>query len=68
MCDWAELTLICCDLHPRSAEFVGERIPTLKEAVNLCMELDLLIFVEIKSTTITDEVQYYAFDLIGIRK
>ena len=60
MCVCVCVCVCVCDLHPRSVEFIGERIPTLKEAVSHCMELDLLIFIEIKSTTVTDEVQYYA--------
>lgn len=30
-------------------EYEGERIPTLEEAVMLCKELDLLMFLELKS-------------------
>lgn len=30
------------------AELTGERIPTLREAVDLCEELDLLMFLDIK--------------------
>ena len=29
-------------------EFAGEPIPTLQEAVELCKELDLLMFLELK--------------------
>lgn len=32
-------------------EFTGERIPTLSEAVDLCEELDLLIFLDVKGDT-----------------
>ena len=34
-----------------SVQFVNERIPTLKEAVSLCKELELVMFIEIKSST-----------------
>lgn len=38
--------------HPHfshySSEFTGERIPTLYEAVDLCEELDMLMFLEMK--------------------
>ena len=29
-------------------EFAGERIPTLNEALDMCEELDLLLFLELK--------------------
>ena len=31
-----------------SPEFAGERIPTLEETLDLCEELDLLLFLELK--------------------
>ena len=34
-----------------SVQFVNERIPTLKEAVSLCKELELVMFIELKSST-----------------
>ena len=34
-----------------SEEFAGERIPTLKEAIALCLELGLFVLLEIKSST-----------------
>ena len=40
-------TRVLCGTTYR-AEFAGERIPTLREAVDLCEELDLLMFLDIK--------------------
>lgn len=37
-------------------QFVGERIPTLREAVSLCKELDLVMFIEVKHTTNIERV------------
>lgn len=38
-----------------SPEFADERIPTLREALDLCEELDLLLFLELQSGN-TDDV------------
>ena len=38
-----------------SPEFADERIPTLHEALDLCEELDLLLFLELQSGN-TDDV------------
>ena len=38
-----------------SPEFAGEQIPTLQETLDLCEELDLLLFLELKSGS-TDKV------------
>ena len=40
-----------CTLNFCSPEFAGERIPTLKETISLCRELDLVAFIEVKSST-----------------
>lgn len=32
----------------RSSQFAGEQIPTLQEALDLCEELDLLLFIDLK--------------------
>ena len=34
--------------HSCRAQFAGERIPSLEEALSLCEELDLLVYLEVK--------------------
>lgn len=61
------LTLPCPFLS--SLQFEDERIPTLKEAVALCKQLDLVMFLEIKSTTNVEKVHkaaHYLRDIIII--
>ena len=43
------------DSHSMS-EFAGERIPTLNEALDVCEELDLVLFLELKGGS-TDNVK-----------
>ena len=37
-----------CSLHSCRSDFASERIPTLYEAVELCKELDLVMFLDAK--------------------
>ena len=39
-----------------SVQFVNERIPTLKEAITLCQELDLVMLIEVKNTSNEEKV------------
>ena len=49
---WSCVCAALSQPHPHfsyySSEFTGERIPTLYEAVDLCEELDMLMFLEMK--------------------
>ena len=39
------------------SKYAGERIPTLQEALALCKELDLIVFVEVKSNRLLVSAQ-----------
>ncbi len=41
-------THTCACTHTYRSEYRGERVPTLDEAVNLCEELELLLFLDLK--------------------
>lgn len=43
-----------------SSEYAGERIATLEEAVSLCEELDLLLFLDVKPFK-TEEVGFVLY-------
>jgi len=45
MCVYVYLRVCCVGCRE---EFAGESIPTLREAVDLCKKLDLLMFLELK--------------------
>ena len=45
-------------LYIHSPEFAGERIPTLHETLDLCEELDLVLFLELKGGS-TDQVMNF---------
>jgi hypothetical protein len=41
---------------PSRVEYQNERIPTLKEAVALCKQLDLIMLIELKNTSDIEKV------------
>lgn len=43
-------------MHASRVEFENERIPTLKEALDLCKELGLVMLIELKNTSDIEKV------------
>ncbi len=51
--------MFVCFLRP---SFAGERIPTLYEALDVCKELDLIMFLELKEDP--EKVTLYSCQLL----
>ena len=49
---------------PHRPQFAGEKIPTLQEAIDLCIELDLLLFVDVKSNRLRVSGQRVRYDYL----
>lgn len=46
---WEELQTVDISInHPLASKYVGERIPTLDEAITTCLDLDLRFFIDLK--------------------